>query len=254
MDNLLYISITNIISLISLIGIVVLIVIFLIKKKIGLLSVILFLLFLVGTYLYIPMKLATYGYIYQKPEVLKKTSKISINPYEKRLCYKYIAEIYADDIFYQGIKDGSKAIEYMERALKGQYSKYKEETENLAYWYSIKGDKEKTLELVDKFDNKELYLLNIYIMEDDYKKALDALSSNNKGVENFLKADLYKKLGNLEASKEAKKIAQERYDSVLGNIKIRARRLEFKETVEKYKSTEAYKDWILAKRREYGFN
>lgn len=254
MDNLLYVTITDKICLISLIGAVVMITLFITKKKVTPPKAALFLLFLIGMYLYIPMKLTLLGFSYQKPSYLKKAVKLSINPYEKRLCYKYLAEIYADDIFYQNLKDGNKAIENMEHALKGEYEKYVQEATLLAYWYSIKGDEKKVFEITQKLNLKKgIALRNIYIMKDDYKSALETFSENNS-VENYLKADLYKKLGDLEASKKAREIAQKTYNSNMEQIKTRAKRLEYKEETEKYKTTDAYKNWIISKRKEYSFN
>ena len=253
MDNLLYISTTNIISLISLIGTVIIITAFIIKKEIKAVNIVLFLIFLVGMYLYIPLKLTSFGFLYQNPKYLKLAGKLSINPYERRLCNKYLSELYADDIYYQGLKDGSKAINYMEWAIKGDYKKYPNETKKLMFWYSIKGDEEKTFMLADILEIKTgIAIRNIYIMKDDYKKVLDTFE-NDKGVENYLKADIYKKLGNTEAAKNARNIADETYNSTLSHIKIRAKKLEYKENIEKYKSIENYKNWILASRKEYGF-
>ena len=253
MNNSLYISLTNAVSLISSIGIIILVVIFIIKRKIKPLNIFLLLLFAFGIYLYFPMKYLTLGNYYQKPEIIELALKLSVNPYEKRLGYKYLAEIYADDIFYQNIKDGSKAIEYMELALKGKYSKYQEEAGNLAFWYSIKGDKENTFKIAQYLKNSNIQKRNIYIMEDDYKKALETFSDNDKGIENYLKADLYRKLGNQQEAIKAQNIADNMYNSVLKNIKIRARKIEFKENAEKYKSTTAYKNWILAQKKAFGF-
>ena len=254
MDNLFYIAFTKNICLISLIGLIFITLIFIGKKEAKPINVALFLIFFIGTYLYLPMKLVSYGYLNQNPKTLKIAKKLSINPYEKRLCCKYLAEIYADDIFYQGIKDGSKAIEYMEKALKGEYSKYRKETKLLAYWYSIKGDEEKTFELMNTLNiDKNIALRNIYIMKDEYKLALSTFD-NNTSVENYLKADLYKKIGDIEASKRSLKIAQETYNSKMDNIKIRAKKLSYKEEVEKYKSIDAYKNWIMQQRKEFSFN
>ena len=253
MDNLLYVTITDKICLISLVGAIILTTVFITKRKATPIKIAFFLLFLIGMYLFIPMKLTLLGFSYQNPSYLQKAIKLSINPYEKRLCYKYLAEIYADDIFYQDLRDGNKAIENMERALKGKYEKYPQEATLLAYWYSIKGDEKKVFEITQKLELKKgIALRNIYIMKDDYKSALETFSENNS-IENYLKADLYKKLGNPEASKKARETAQKTYNSNMEQMKSRAKRLEYKEEAEKYKSTEAYKSWIISKRQEYSF-
>jgi len=148
MDNLLYVLLTNVVIILSLICTIALIIIKIVKKKkFSLLSCLLLLIFIIGMYLFIPLRYTYLGFAYQNPEMLEKAINLSVNPYEKRLCNKYLAEIYADDIFHQNIKDGNKAINYMEKALKGEYKKYRGETTILAFWYSIKGDYKKITEL-----------------------------------------------------------------------------------------------------------
>ena len=252
MDNLLYFLLTNIISLLSLITLIVLIVIHIVKKTgFKVIDYLAVLICFIGMYLYIPALLVAWGFNYQNPECLEKALKLSINPYEKRLCNKYLAEIYAADIFNQRIKDGNKAIDYMEKALKGEYEKYVVETTMLAHWYSLKGDYKKTEDLNKNLKINALALRNIYITNNEYQKAIDTFSEKNKGVENFLKADLYKKIGNTEKSKEALKIAQDAYKKQISSYNTAS---DYEEYIAKYKSVEAYKSWLNTMRKEFKFD
>lgn len=253
MDNLLYILLTQTVCLLSFVIFIILITYHIAKKqsfKLG--SYITLIICFVGMYLFIPSNLLYLGFAYQQPNKLEKAIKLSINPYEKRLSYKYLAELYADDILKQGIKDGNKAIEYMEKALKGDYAKpeYKGEVEMLAYWYSLKGDYNKTIELNKNLGRtKGISLRNIYIMNNEYEKALDTFFDNNKSIDCFLKAALYREIGENNKAEETIKNAKESYDHIITSngeewIKVNA---------EKYKSVETYKNWIKQQQKEYKF-
>lgn len=254
MDNLLYFLLTNITALLSLITLIVLITIHIVKKTgFKAFDYVAVLICFIGMYLYIPAKFVAWGFNYQNTECLEKALKLSINPYEKRLCNKYLAEIYAADIFNQRIKDGNKAIDYMEKALKGEYEKYVVETAMLAYWYSLKGDYKKTEDLNKNIKINAYALRNIYIMNNEYQKAIDTFSEKNKSTENFLKADLYKKIGNMEKSKEALKIAQDTYNSQISRYKQTSDKMKYEENIAKYKSVEAYKSWLNSQKIEFKF-
>lgn len=255
MDNLLYFLLTNVISILSLIVLIVLITVHIVKKKgFKVIDYIIVGLCFVGMYIYIPALFVSWGFTYQNTDCLEKALKLSINPYEKRLCNKYLAEIYADDIFNQKIKDGNKAIDYMEKALKGEYKKYEWETIKLAHWYSIKGDVQKTEELNQILGmTTGVSLRNIYIINSEYQKAIDTFSEKNKSVENFLKADLYKKIGDTEKSKEALKIAQDTYKSQLSHYQKESDKMKYEERIAKYKSVEAYKSWLNVQKKEFKF-
>ena len=259
---------------ISLIGFVVILTIQIIKRKnLGMVIYILLFIFTCGLYLFVPSRYAYLGFATQQPNLIKKAIKLSINPYEKRLCNKYLSEIYASDMFNQGIKDGNKAIAYMEKALNGEYAKYK----------SIKGDYQKTLELCNILKiEKGLPLINIYILNDEYAKALTAFKDNkssenslkaepNKKIGNikeahiahnitkqsynsqFLKAELYKKIGNFEEALNAENIAKQAYNSQMKTIKEKSKQIEFEEQISKYKTIEAYKNWLEAQAKELKF-
>ena len=256
MDNLLYVLLTNVVVMLALICTIVLITVHIVRKrKFSLSSYLLLLIFIIGMYLFIPSRYTYLGFANQNTKMLENAIKLSINPYEKRLCNKYLAEIYADDIFHQGIKDGNKAINYMEKALKGEYKKYSGETTMLAMWYSIKGNYQKTKELNDILGTKQsLSLRNIYIMNNEYEKALETFSQNNKSVDNFLKAALYSELGKTEQAEKAEKIATQAYNNQIKNIKENYKQLEFKEKANKYKTINSYKAWLRTQAKEYKFD
>ena len=255
MDNLLYVILTNIAIFVSLIGIIVIVTAQIIKKKkISTLALIMLLIFVCGIYLYIPFRYTYLGYATQQPHLLKKAIIFSINPYEKRLCNKYIAEIYANDIFNQGIKDGNKAITYMEKAVKGKYKKYKAETYRLAYWYSIKGDYKKTFDLCMILSPQQgLPLRNIYILNNEYKKALITFSDKNISEENFLKAALYKEIGENEKAISAENIATKTYNIKINNINEKSKKIKFEEETNKYRTIDGYKNWLNEQAKELKF-
>ncbi len=255
MDNLLYFLLTDTVVILSLIGFIAILTVQIIKKKnLGIPVYVLLFIFVFGLYLFIPSRYTYLGFSLQKPDLLEKAIKFSVNPYEKRLCNKYIAEIYANDVFNQGIKDGNKAIEYMEKALKGEYSKYSSESFMLAYWYSIKGDYQKTVDLCNILNIKEgLPLRNAYILNNEYAKAITAFSAKNKSTENFLKSALYKEIGNVTEAKKAENIAKQAYNSQMKNIKEKSKQIEFQEQTKKYKTVKAYKNWLKEQAKEFHF-
>ena len=256
MDNFLYVLLTNVIVVLSLVCIIVLIIFHIAKKKkFSFISYLLLLIFIIGMYLFIPSRYTYSGFANQNPKMLEKAIQLSINPYEKRLCNKYLAEIYADDVFHQNIKDGNKAIKYMEKALKGEYKKYSGETTMLAFWYSIKGDYKKTTELNEILGTKQsLSLRNVYIMHNEYEKALETFSQNNKSIDNFLKAAIYRELGNTEIAEQAEKIATQAYNNQINNIKESYKKLEYKERTDKYRTINSYKAWLRKQAKEYKFD
>lgn len=256
MDNLYYVFCTQIVIFISLVTFVVLITTHLLKKKkFSILSNIILVLSLVGMYLFIPSTFLFLGYSHQSPELLGKAIKLSIIPYEKRLAYLYMSDIYNYDIFNQNLKDGNKAIMYLEKALKGEYSKYNFETDKLVILYSIKGDYEKTIQLNDILGKKRnLSLRNVYIMNDEYEKALSTFDKENKKTEDFLKADLYRKTGKIKEAEEAQTSATQIFENNLKNYHEETSKRNYTASVQKYKTVEAYKNWIRELAKEYKFN
>ena len=255
MDNLYYVLLTNLVIVFSLICITVLVTVHLVKKrKFNLFSYLILSICVVGMYLYVPSRYVHLGFVNQNPQMLKKAIKFSINPYEKRLCNLFLADIYAKPIYEIGLKDGNKAIYYMEKALNGEYKKYSGVTRHLAYLYSIKGDYQKTEELNNILGDKQsLSLRNIYILNNEYKKAVMTFSQDNISVENYLKASLYKKLGNTKLAIQAEKIAIKTYNYQLENIKETSKKQEYRESVNKYRTIEAYKSWLKQEARNYKF-
>lgn len=256
MDNLLYVLLTNVIIILSLICTIILITVHIEKKKkFSLLSYALLLIFIIGMYLFIPSRYVYLGFAFQSPDLLKKAINYSINPYEKRLCYLYLSETYSNYLNTELKKDGNKAIKYLEKALNGEYNKYRIETAKLALLYSIKGDYKKTIELNNILGHKQsLSLRNVYIMNGEYEKALETFSQNNKSIDNFLKAALYTELGKQEQAKQSEKIATQTYNNQINNIKESYKELEYKEKVDKYRTINSYKAWLIEQAKEYKFN
>jgi len=255
MDNLYYVILTNLVVLLSFVTFIILITIHIVKRKTPkVISYIILCLCILGMYLFIPSRYVYLGYALQSPELLKKSIKYSINPYEKRLSYFYLANIYNYDTSGEGIKNGNLAIEYYEKALQKEYSKYPSETNSLALLYSIKGDYDKTIEL-NKILNlsQSISLLNIYIVNDEYEKALSTFEDNDNSIDNFLKADLYRKVGNLKKAELTQKLTNNIYQNKLNITKGKVNRVKFIEKAEKYKTIDAYKNWLKEQAKEYKF-
>ena len=255
MDNLYYILYTNLAILLSLITFIVIVTIHIVKKKKPkIINYIMLFICTIGMYLFIPSRFLYLGYVFQSPELLKKAVKYSINPYEKRLSYLYMADIYEYDINHEGIKNGNFAIECLERALKGDYSKYRLETTKLAILYSIKGNYEKTIELNKILNHKHsLSLRNIYIINNEYEKAIQTFEDSDVSTDNFLKADLYRKIGNLKESKVCEITAEKTYKFQLNQYNKKSEQLAYIEKNKKYRTVEAYKDWLKEQAQEYKF-
>ena len=255
MDNFYYVLLTNIVIIVSFATFILLLSVHIAKKKKpNFFAYFIALLCCVGMYLFVPARYLCLGYAFKSPELLEKSIKFSIIPYEKALAYSYLSDIYNYDISNDGVKDGNKAIEYMEKALNGEYSKYSFETAKLATLYSIKGDYSKTLELNNVMNKKQsLSLLNMYIMNNNYEKALETFPQNDKSRAAFLKADLYKKLGKISDAERTKKIANQIYATQLNNCKDSSSRSKYIEDTKKYHSVEAYKNWLRKQAKEYKF-
>ena len=256
MENLYYILWTNLAIFASFVVFVVTVTVHIVKKKKPtLISCIIIIFCLVGIYLFVPARYLYLGCAFQSPEMLEKSVKLSIIPYEKRLAYLYMSDIYNYDIFHEGRKDGNKAIIYLEKAIAGEYDKYRMETDTLSRLYSLQGNYEKTLELNTILGNKQsLSLRNIYIMDNEYEKALDTFQKEDKSVELFLKADLYKKLGKTKEAKKTQKVANQIYDKNLKSYDDKLKRLEYIDKTKKYMTIEAYKEWLKKQAKEYKFN
>ena len=255
MDNLYYLIFTNVIILISLVVFIVLITYHIVKKKkFTLISYFILTLSFLGMYLFVPSRYLYLGYAFNSPELLEKAIKFSINPYEKRLSYLYMSDIFNYDILKEGKKDGNKAIDCLENALKGEYSKYTLDTEKLAQLYAIKGDFDKAIELNKILNRKQsLSLRYVYILKGEYQNAINTFKKDNISTDNFLKAELYKKIGNYEDAKKAQKLAEKAYNSNIKSIKIKSKRLEYDEKIDRYKTIEQYKNWLRQQALDYKF-
>jgi len=253
-DTMYYAVITVLIATISLSIFIGLMINILFKhKKITLINCIVFILTLVGMYLYIPFKFMTIGFEKEQPEKLETAIKLSINPYEKRLCWNILAQIYANDQFNQGIKDGNKAIECMEKAIQGEYKKYPIDTSLLGIWYSTKNDREKVFELNKEVKNTTA-LRNIYILNDEYRNALKTFEDSKGSIRFYLKADLHRKLGEFEAAQKAKEIADKESKARLRAYDSDEKKASYLKSIEKFKTVDGYKKWLQQKRIEDKFN
>ena len=255
MDNLYYTFIVGLTIFLSFTVFVILITIHIVKKmKFNFTSYFVLLFSIVGMYLFVPSRFLLIGYALQSPDLIEKSIKLSIIPYEKKLAYLYLSDIYNYDIFSQNLKNGEKAITYLEKAINYEYAKYPEETNKLAILYSIQGNYELTVTLNEILNqDKGFSLKNIYIKNNEYDKALKTFYSVDNNEEAFLKADLYKKTGNTEESTKTREKAQMIYESNLSNFNDEDKRLAYIDKVKKYKSVEAYKLWLNEQAKEYKF-
>ncbi len=251
MDPLYYVFFTILIIIISLIAFIVLLTTHILKKKpFNFISYIILFLSLIGMYLFIPAEYVYIGYSTQNPEKLNTAINLSINPHEKRLAYLFMSDIYKDK------KDGNKAIEFLEKSLNKQYLKYPLEADSLLYLYSIKGDYQKTLELSKILNKKQgIALRNIYIMNNEYEKALTTFENGNKSnTYLFLKADLQMKLGQIEEANQTQNEAEKFYNAQLENYTDSSKRNKYIEYTKKYSSIAEYKSYLEKQAKEYNFN
>ena len=253
LDSFNYVVITCVISFVSLALFLGIIAKWFIKRlPPRLIDCIIIIFSLVGMYLYIPFHFFKTGFENEQPEKLQTAIKLSINPYEKRICWNFLASIYAHDNFKQGIKDGNKAIEYMEKSIQGEYEKYNLDTALLGIWYSIKGDSQKVFELNSKVKNN-LATRNIYIMNNEYDKAITTFNPEKQTLMHYLLADLYKKTGKTKEYKEALTIADNVFNKNDKNCQNEKCRTQIKINKDRYLSVENYKKWIEQQRKEYKF-
>lgn len=244
MDILYYILLTILIIILSLIIFIILVIThILIKKPFNFISYIILILSITGMYLFIPAMYAYTGYSSQNLEILQKSINLSINPYEKRIVYLFMADIYEYDLLHENKKDGNKAIEFLEKSIQKEYNKYPLETTRLLLLYSIKGDYQKTQKLCEILNKKKgIALLNIYIKNNEYDKALTTFKEGRKcNTYLFLKADLLKEVGKLEESKQTKKEAERIYKSQIESYSDKQKKFDFVEKSKKYSSISAYK-------------
>ena len=216
------------------------------------------LLFLVGLYLIVPSQLYFYGYLNKNPIYLKKAVNLSINPYEKRLCYEELANIYGgilyDDYKKYDTLDGNKSIEYYEKAYKKGVTSVGCDWASLANLYLLKGDYNKVIEIENTvLPKSRWFTLQVYILRDEYQKALDLINSENKTdwISLLLKADLLRKVGDDINAKTICEDVEKKYESMLTGSQ------DFDESIiERYnnhKSVEAFKEYISNQSKLYKF-
>lgn len=257
MDNLYYILLTYCVVGLAFISFIVLITVHIVKKqKFSKRTYIILLFILLGLYLFIPNRLYVCGCVYRDPDLLKKAIKFSINPYERRLCYYELGDIYGGlfaekfNLKYGSIIDGNKAIDYYEKALKnyncegGYISNI-----GLINLYLLKGDYDKVVEL-DSFKYKN-FARQAYIMQDKFDEALNLYTFKTQDPCNlFLRAALLEKNGNVSEAKNIRNQAEKFYAKALKNNKNID---EYKERVLACKTIESFKNYINNRSKVYGF-
>ena len=251
MDKILniYLIATNVVAFVSLIGFIALISHRIsTKNPFKVMGWIILFITIIGMYLFVPSRLFLLGALNQNINYFENAIKFSINPIEKRLCWLHMGYAYE-------FKDGNKAIEYIEKALKGEYLKYKEDAMWLSFLYLLKGDYTKAIELNKILDIKDgAVLRNSYILSGEYEKALDAFKENSKSVgDKFLQADLYKKIGKIKKADLLFLEAQNTYNQTLKGYSDEIEKLKYQKNIEQYKSIEKYKKRLDELKKMYGF-
>ena len=255
MSNFQYIHYTNIITFLSLAIIIAIVSFCIIKHKFKVFHGAIILICLFVMYLFVPLRFCVFHYAFKHPEYIETILKFSINPYEKRICYKYLAQIYRNNIYNERCKNIDRPIYYMEKAIDGHYLEHKEETIILAHWYSLKGDWDRTIELNNIIKNAHgASLRNAYIMNNEYQKAVDSYIPKKNLEEEFLRADLYKNIKKYKEANISLNKAQKAYNKNLKNIVNECERIRYIENVKKFKTVENYKKWLVKKCLEFHSN
>ncbi len=248
MDYFCYTLCTNMVIFLFLAGLIITILHCFRKHKLKVYQLCIIFICLFGIYSFMPLRFYLFSSLFKNPKHVEIATKFIINPVEKRWCYKYLAQMYKNSVYNKHVQDIDKAIYYMEKAINGNYSKYKEDTIILAHWYSLKGDWNNTIKLNNIINNtKGVSLRNAYIMNDEYQKALNVYNPHKNSLEDFLIADLYKKIKNYKEAKISLKKAQKFYDLHLNKIATQPERVQYIENAKKYKTVENYKHWLSQK-------
>lgn len=208
------------------------------------------LILLVGIYINIPYLLFQIGQNKVNTDLIEIAEKISINPYEKRLCNSYLGYIYG--IYCCHVHDGNKAIKHYEKAIGKKYSENKKESDSLAFLYALNGDTDKIDEMSKSYPQCKLYLYIPYIMNGEYKKALEMLEqySSNTVYFCYLKAALYKELGDKEIYEKTLKVADDLNESYI-NKRFKKYEKIYEDDVNSFKSISARKEECEKLRKEY---
>ena len=216
------------------------------KRKFNHVSYIILAPFILGLYLLIPFCCVVKGIWSNNPEFIQLALKLGINPYERKMCYYELGSFYGDP-FYSYKKDGNRAIEYYEKALKNH--NVNEDFYPLVNLYLLKGDYDKVIKL-DKDKHKSLVVF-AYILQNKYTTALKYYDSKTvSACDLYMKASLLEKIGNIKESKLVRAQADISFSEELKFVKnVEA----YKQSCQKYQSVEAYKDYIQKQRKLYGF-
>ena len=243
---------TNTIIVLSLAAIIAVIICCFMNRKFKIVHGCIIFVCVFGMYLFFPLRFCLFNPFFKNPHHIEALAKYSINPYEKRWCYKYLAQIYKNGFYNKHSENINKAIYYMEKAINGNYLKYKEDTIILAHWYSLKGDWDNTIKLNNIINNtKSISLRNAYIMNNEYQKAIYSHIPKKNSAEEFLIADLYKNVKNYKEAKISLDKAQKAYNFNINKIKAKSERIRYIENIKKYRTVENYKNWLSKKCFEF---
>ncbi len=267
-DYEIYHAIVPLITTISLVGVIIIAFRLFIKKvKFNILDYILLPIFLLGMYLYIPYNLFVTGFATYNIPKLEKAAKLSIIPWERSQSYHYIAYIY------EYLKDGEKAIEYYKKSINGDYKRHRPEIIMLCRLYGVKGDYDNIMRLSKLRPELKLekYLRDYYILQGEYQKALDTFINDVDESKlhpriNFLKAALYREVGNTKEADRLYKLAEEKIrknpksakspvEAMLVNNQWAKKYFlesEFAD-IESFKTVDEYKKLIEADKKELHF-
>lgn len=245
MDHTGYIFNMIVLSLFSLIAFFLL-VCYLYKKKIkcNFFISLLLIIFLLGIYSFFPFFLCAKGILERNTKYLEIALRTTIIPYEKRVCYYALGNIYSSEKF-----DGNKAIEYYEKALHN-YKNKDYYISPLIQLYFFRGDYDKVVDLGHKTNNGGL-VRQAYIMQNNYIDALKYFNINHKSPENlYLMAALLEETGDFIKANSVRENAEKEYERLLSLSK---NPIEYKTRLQKYKTVNAYKEYIRAQSKLYGF-
>ena len=216
------------------------------KRALEFKDYVVYVLFFAGIYLMVPCTMYLIGKKSENIELLKKTAVISINNFEKRLCYQIIA-----DNCYNGTKkDGKNAIKYYEKAIAGDYPKYSKNSKALAYLYLLKGDTEKVLQIEKDLNTKEVTPY-AYILKGDYKKALETFPNELDAEHFYLKAALLASTGKQRDAALYRSDALSAYNRKLKEIDDKFAKNEYTKNVASYKSIPSFIAKLARDKKEY---
>ena len=216
------------------------------KRSLEFKDYIIYVLFFAGMYLIVPCALYTIGKNQENMDLIEKAAALSINNYEKRLCY----QILADYNYSEAKKDGKAAIEYYEKAIAGEYSKYAKSSRALAYLYLLRGDSERVIKIEQDISSKEI-LPFAYILKGEYKKALDVYPNKSDSEHLYLRSAILASLGRQQDAALYRIDATKAFNKELKEIPDKAQQVEFAKKIANYKSIAAFKTKLSRDKKEY---